>query len=116
MNYIFCIYFWEKRARTASNMFCHSNVKLKRGLYERQDAGEIGPLHTDKAQTPVDAHARDEHTISAGLWHDLHLGFDRVLFYFKYVTSATDRFLLWVDNDQWQRLVHLCGLDYSTTG
>ena len=32
---------------------------------------------------------------------------DRVLFFSKCVTLSTDRFLLLVGIDQWQRLVHL---------
>ena len=71
-----------------------------------QDAGEKG-TSTHKART-VGAHAHTEHTISAGLWHDLHPAFDRDFFcFFSCVTSSTDRFLLWGGNDQWQRLVHL---------
>ena len=44
-----------------------------------QDSGEIGTLHRDKAQT-VGSHARAEHTISAGLWPDLRLGYDIHIF------------------------------------
>ena len=41
-----------------------------------QDDRDLGTFHKYKAQT-VGARASAEHTISAGLWHDLHLGFDR---------------------------------------
>ena len=72
-----------------------------------QDAGEIDTPHTEKAQTMNGRlRPRFEHTIFAAVWHD-HLGFGRV-FHFKCVTSSTDRFLHWVDNDQWQRLIYLC--------
>ena len=73
-----------------------------------QDAGGIGTLHTDKAQT-VGAHARAEHTISAGLWYDLQLGFDRVLYFLhaRYYQPIASCFgLITIDGSDWS----ICGL------
>ena len=62
------------RIKYVPSQQCGAQARTLRTSY----AGEIGTLHTDKAQT-VGAHASAEYTISAGLWHDLHLGFERVL-------------------------------------
>ena len=73
--YGFLFAFWGEASKGRITYVLSQQCGVQARTLRRQDAGKIGTLHTDKAQT-MGTRARTEHTMSAGLWHDLHLGFD----------------------------------------